>query len=186
MNTSRNRGFTMAELMVVVVVIGLLLAIAMPFFQRTFSVQRKITCINNLEKLGQAYHTRDARGALQGVDSAFPVMLWPQMLSTYLSGSIEAFICPEDQKKYSAAQSAKEQLKGSLLLGLESMSNRMTRLARSEIYYGRFISVDELVSMIEEVNTENTRRAAELALDRERLSLVALGPSSRTEIGERL
>jgi predicted Zn-dependent peptidase len=83
-------------------------------------------------------------------------------------------------------RSAKEQLKGSLLLGLESMSNRMTRLARSEIYYGRFISVDELVSMIEEVNTENTRRAAELALDRERLSLVALGPSSRTEIGERL
>ncbi len=83
-------------------------------------------------------------------------------------------------------RSSKEQLKGSLLLGLESMSNRMTRLARSEIYYGRYVSVDELVAMIEGVDAENTRKAAELVLDRERLSLVALGPASKKDIGERL
>jgi predicted Zn-dependent peptidase len=77
--------------------------------------------------------------------------------------------------------SAREQLKGSLLLGLESMSNRMTRLARSEIYYGRYISVDELVSMIEQVNEESSRKAAELAFKRENLTLVALGPCPEKE-----
>ena len=83
-------------------------------------------------------------------------------------------------------RSAKEQLKGSLLLGLESMSNRMTRLARSEIYYGRYVSVDELVAMIEAVDARAAQKAAELVLGRERLSLVALGPTSRKEIGDSL
>ncbi len=79
-------------------------------------------------------------------------------------------------------RSAKEQLKGSLLLGLESMSNRMTRLARSEIYYGRYISVDELVSMVEEVDADSTRAAAEMVFDHQSLSLVALGPSPKKDI----
>jgi len=81
---------------------------------------------------------------------------------------------------------AKEQLKGSMLLGLESMSNRMSRLARSEIYYGRYISVDEVVAATEAVDALGVRKAAELVLDRECLSLVALGPSSKSEIGDRL
>jgi len=83
-------------------------------------------------------------------------------------------------------RSAKEQLKGSLLLGLESMSNRMTRLARSEIYYGRYVPVDEVVAMTEAVDARSVREAAELVLDRERLSLVALGPTSKKEIGDSL
>ncbi|MBN1503875.1 MAG: insulinase family protein [Candidatus Eisenbacteria bacterium] len=77
---------------------------------------------------------------------------------------------------------AKEQLKGSLVLGLESMSNRMTRLARSEIYYGRYVPVDELVARIDAVSVQNAGRAAELMLDRRHLSVVALGPASRAEI----
>jgi predicted Zn-dependent peptidase len=79
-------------------------------------------------------------------------------------------------------QGAKAQLKGSLLLGLESMSNRMTRLAKSEIYCGRYVSVDELVSMIEEVNVDTIARAAELVLSLENLSFVALGPCPRKEV----
>ena len=77
---------------------------------------------------------------------------------------------------------SKAQLKGSLLLGLESMSNRMTRLAKSEIYCGRYVSVDELVSMIEEVTAETIARAAELVLSPENLSFVALGPCRQKEI----
>jgi predicted Zn-dependent peptidase len=78
--------------------------------------------------------------------------------------------------------SAQAQLKGSLLLGLESMSNRMTRLAKSEIYCGRYISLDELVSMIEGVDGETIARAAGLVLGRENLSVVALGPCPRKEV----
>lgn len=49
---------------------------------------------------------------------------------------------------------SKSQLKGMLLLGQESMSNRMTRLAKSEMYYGRYIPLDEIERDIEMVTRE--------------------------------
>jgi predicted Zn-dependent peptidase len=50
---------------------------------------------------------------------------------------------------------AKAQLKGKLLLAQESMSNRMTRLAKSEIYYDRYIPLDELVEQIDLVTIKD-------------------------------
>jgi predicted Zn-dependent peptidase len=44
---------------------------------------------------------------------------------------------------------SKAQLKGKLLLAQENMSNRMTRLAKSEIYYDRYIPLDELIQEID-------------------------------------
>ena len=64
--------------------------------------------------------------------------------------------------------SAKEQLKGSLLLGLESTSNRMHRIARSIIYSRRFLPVDELVRTIDRITGEEVREMAARVLDRER------------------
>lgn len=52
---------------------------------------------------------------------------------------------------------AKAQLKGKLLLSQESMSNRMTRLAKSEIYYDRYITLDELIEQIDAVSSEQIR-----------------------------
>ena len=49
---------------------------------------------------------------------------------------------------------AKAQLKGKLLLSLESMSNRMRRLAKSQIYFDRFITLDELISNIDAVQAD--------------------------------
>ncbi len=49
---------------------------------------------------------------------------------------------------------AKSQLKGKLLLSQESTSNRMTRLAKSELYFGRFVTLDELVENIDIVSSE--------------------------------
>jgi predicted Zn-dependent peptidase len=72
-------------------------------------------------------------------------------------------------------ESAKAQLKGSLLLGLESTSNRMHRIARSIIYSNRFIPVDELVRTIDRITAEDVRGMAVRVLQRDRLSLVALG-----------
>jgi predicted Zn-dependent peptidase len=74
--------------------------------------------------------------------------------------------------------SAKAQLKGSLLLGLESTSNRMHRIARSIIYSGRFLAVDELVGMIDQITAADVRAMAARVLDRDRLSLVALGANA--------
>ena len=74
--------------------------------------------------------------------------------------------------------SAKAQLRGSLLLGLESTSNRMHRIARNELYEGRFVPLDELVRRVEAVSSEDVQRVAAELIPRERLSLVALGPSA--------
>ncbi len=46
---------------------------------------------------------------------------------------------------------AKDHLKGSLMLSLESTSSRMSNLARQEMYFGRFFTLDELVESIEQV-----------------------------------
>jgi predicted Zn-dependent peptidase len=49
---------------------------------------------------------------------------------------------------------AKAQLKGKLLLSQESTSNRMTRLAKSILYFDRFITLEELVENIDKVTSD--------------------------------
>lgn len=48
----------------------------------------------------------------------------------------------------------KAQLKGKLMLSQENTSNRMTRLAKSELYFNRFVTLDELVENIDSVSAE--------------------------------
>lgn len=51
-------------------------------------------------------------------------------------------------------EEAKSQLKGKLLLSQENTSNRMMRLAKSELYFDRFVTLDELEENIEKVTSE--------------------------------
>ena len=54
---------------------------------------------------------------------------------------------------------SKAQLKGSLMLSLESSSARMSNLARQEMYFGRFFTLDELLlESTEAVATDDVRR----------------------------
>jgi predicted Zn-dependent peptidase len=73
--------------------------------------------------------------------------------------------------------SMKAQVKGNLLLGVESTSNQMSRIARSEIYAGRYVSIDEMIATVDRITAEDLRRLAREVLSRDRLSLVALGSS---------
>jgi predicted Zn-dependent peptidase len=56
---------------------------------------------------------------------------------------------------------AKEQLKGNLMLGLESTNNRMNRLGRNELLLGRHLSLDETVEMIERVTLDEVNALAQ-------------------------
>ena len=55
---------------------------------------------------------------------------------------------------------AKDHLKGSLMLSLESTSSRMSQLAREEIYFGRHFTLDELLAGIDAVDAGSIRRVA--------------------------
>ena len=55
---------------------------------------------------------------------------------------------------------AKSQLKGKLLLSQENTSNRMTRLAKSELHFGRFVSLDKLVEHIDAVQASDIQAFA--------------------------
>ena len=60
---------------------------------------------------------------------------------------------------------AKESIKGGLLLSLESTSNRMTRMAQSELYYNRIQTTDEVIKSIDAVTRENILETANELLD---------------------
>jgi predicted Zn-dependent peptidase len=55
---------------------------------------------------------------------------------------------------------AKDHLKGSLMLALESTGSRMNNIARHEIYHGRQVSLDEILERIEAVESDAVRRIA--------------------------
>jgi len=57
-------------------------------------------------------------------------------------------------------QRAKDQLKGSLMLSLESSTARMSNLARQEMYYERFFSMDEIIDRIQAVTQDDIMASA--------------------------
>jgi len=76
----------------------------------------------------------------------------------------------------------KNQVKGSLVLSLESSNSHMSRLARQEIYYGKYLSMDDIIKGVEKVSREQVQRLAQQLFVKENLSLAILGPLSRTDV----
>jgi predicted Zn-dependent peptidase len=70
---------------------------------------------------------------------------------------------------------AKDHLKGSLMLGLESTGSRMSNLARQEMYFGRFFTLDELLESIEIVTADDVRRIALTFFEPKQIALTLLG-----------
>ena len=70
---------------------------------------------------------------------------------------------------------AKDHLKGSLMLGLESTSSRMSHLARQEMYRDRTTSLDEMLAAIERVTAEDVLRLADRFFVNGSLAVTVLG-----------
>jgi predicted Zn-dependent peptidase len=70
---------------------------------------------------------------------------------------------------------AKDQLKGNILLGLESSHSRMANLARQEMYFHKFFTVDELIARIDEVDSAKVQAMAQRLFDPERIAVTLLG-----------
>ena len=81
----------------------------------------------------------------------------------------EAPIAEEELKR------AKDQLKGSLMLSLESSTARMSNLARQEMYYDHFISMDEIIQRIQAVTQDDLLQSANELFRPELIAVTVLG-----------
>jgi predicted Zn-dependent peptidase len=81
---------------------------------------------------------------------------------------------------------AKDHLKGSLMLSLESTSSRMSNLAKQDIYFGQQFTLEEILAGIEAVTPGEVRELARRLFDPARCTLAALGRLSglRLERGD--
>jgi len=86
-----------------------------------------------------------------------------------LRGMVDKKVRPEELRR------AKDHLKGSYVLGLESTSNRMGNLARQELYFKRFFSLDEMLESIERVTAQEVQKLAQQFFDPQRMAVAMLG-----------
>lgn len=77
---------------------------------------------------------------------------------------------------------AKSQLKGNLMLGLESTSSRMSKLAKDEIYFGRHIPLREIMADIDAVSEDQLWRLGRDLFDGRHLTVTALGPLTKRDV----
>jgi predicted Zn-dependent peptidase len=77
---------------------------------------------------------------------------------------------------------AKDHLKGSLMLSLESTSSRMSHLARQEIYFDRQFGLDETLEGVERVSREDVRRVAQELFADGALAATVLGAVNGLEL----
>lgn len=73
-------------------------------------------------------------------------------------------------------QRSKDQLKGNLLLSLESVNTHMSRLGKSELYLGRVYKPEEIVEKLNKVTIEDTIQMANELFKPESFSMSAIGP----------
>jgi len=78
-------------------------------------------------------------------------------------------VTPEELRR------AKDQLKGSLMLSLESSTARMSNLARQQMYFERFYSMDELIQRIESVTAEELQQVADEFFSTDSIAVTVLG-----------
>jgi predicted Zn-dependent peptidase len=77
---------------------------------------------------------------------------------------------------------AKSQLKGNLMLGLESSSSRMSKAAKDEMYFGRYISCEEIMADIDRVSVDQLWRLSRDLFNDRYLTVTALGPVKKADL----
>jgi predicted Zn-dependent peptidase len=70
---------------------------------------------------------------------------------------------------------AKDQLKGNILMGLESSNSRMANLARQEMYFHNFMTVEEVIARISAVDAAQVQAMAQRLFDPDRIAITLLG-----------
>ena len=150
-----------------------------------------IAVLNNLLGGGMSsrlfQNIREKRGLAYAVFSEITPYSDAGMLTVYAGsaketvGQVLDLIVSEfrDLKKSPVTEEelarSKNHLKGSLMLSLESTSARMSNLARQELYFRRFYSLDEILASIEAVTREQLQALAQQYFRVEDIAVTVLG-----------
>ena len=80
MNNKRKKGFTLVEIMIVVLIIGILMAIAVPNFVQARNTSRRNSCIANLKQIDSAKE----QFAMEAKLDTGASVAWTDLVSTYM------------------------------------------------------------------------------------------------------
>lgn len=80
-------------------------------------------------------------------------------------------------------QAAKDQIKGNILLSLESSDNRMSKLAKNEIYFGGYQSLDAIMEGFDRVTSESLNQVCNELFREESTTLVMMGRINHCHVG---
>jgi predicted Zn-dependent peptidase len=130
------------------------------------------------EKRGLVYTVYSFQAAYRGA-GLFAVYAGtsPETVSECVSVIGEQFAAiRETRVNDSELRLAKEHIKGSLTLSLESTSSRMIRLGRSEFSLGRHLTTEEIERKVDAVTADEVQTLAQELLKEENLGLCVLGP----------
>lgn len=92
----RECAFTLTEMLVVVLVIGLLVSIAMPTYQFARTRAKTVICQTRLRHLSDAYHGRRNERVMTN-RLEFEPRTWAREVKPLLVDNLKAFVCPEDE-----------------------------------------------------------------------------------------
>jgi len=117
-------------------------------------------------------NVREKRGLVYSISSGFTSYSDAGNLTVYAGTSLDSVAevvrltieeirrLKGDRIPETELRRAKDHLKGSLMLSLESTGSRMSHLARQELYFGKQFGLDEVLSSIEQVEADDVQRVA--------------------------
>lgn len=78
-------------------------------------------------------------------------------------------------------RTAKNQIRGNVILAMETSDARMNRLAKGEYFFGRYLSLNEIIDSLEAVTLRQLKETAEEIINSGGFTAVALGPLDEKE-----
>ena len=90
--------------------------------------------------------------------------------------NLEGSVTPDE------LQRAKAQLKGNLILALESTSNKMTNIAKQEIYYGKYFTPDEIIKMVDDVTIDDLKALSGRIVGESPIAVTVYGPVTESDL----
>ena len=137
-------------------------------------VREKRGLVYSIYSFNSSYFDTGLWGVYAGADKKHVSEVIDLIISQFrgLPDSISA----EELKK------GKSQLKGNLMLALESTSSKMINIAKQEIYYGRYFSPEDIINAVESVTLEELKDLSRQLIDEHTFAMTVYGPVKKLKI----